>query len=54
MDRMDIEFLNGYLKSTLRMAKKISESKSLKEAKRIAKAMEKKAYAKLEETMQGL
>ena len=46
--------MNGYLKSTLRMAKRISESRTLEEAKRIARAMEKKAYAKLEETMQGL
>ena len=51
---MDLEFLNGYIKSTLRMSRKILEAKTLEEAKRIAKGMEERALQKLDESMKDL
>jgi hypothetical protein len=54
MNRLDLEFLNGYIKSTLRMSRKILEAKSLQEAKRIAREMEERALRKLDESMKGL
>lgn len=54
MDRLDVEFLNGYIKSTLRMARKIKAAKSLEEAKKTAEQMEERALTKLEESMKGL
>ena len=54
MNKFDLEFLNGYIKSTLTLAKKIQESKTLEEAKEIARRMESKAFEKLEETMGSL
>lgn len=54
MDRLDIEFLNGYIKSTLRMARMILAAETLREAKRIARTMEERALQKLDESMKGL
>jgi hypothetical protein len=54
MNKFDLEFINGYIKSTLRLTKKIQESKTLEEAKEIARKMEKKAFEKLEESMGSL
>lgn len=54
MNKFDLEFINGYIKSTLRLTRKIQESKTLEEAKEIAKRMEKKAFEKLEESMGSL
>jgi hypothetical protein len=54
MNRLDLEFLNGYIKSTLRMSRKILKAKSLQEAKRVAREMEERALQKLDESMKGL
>ena len=54
LNRFDMEFYNGYIKSTLRMARKVKNAKSLEEAKRIAQEMEDRALRKLEETMGDL
>ncbi len=54
MNKFDIEFLNGYIKSTLRMSRRILEARSLEEAKEIAKTMEEKALLKLDESLGDL
>jgi hypothetical protein len=54
MNKFDLEFYNGYIKSTLRLARKVKNAKSLVEAKRIAQEMEDRALRKLEETMEDL
>jgi hypothetical protein len=54
MNKFDIEFLNGYIKSSLRLARKIKGVKTLDEAKKIALEIEEKAMKKLEETMGNL
>ena len=54
MNKFDIEFLNGYIKSSLRLARKIKGVKTLDEAKKIALEIEEKAMKKLEETMGDL
>ena len=54
MNKFDLEFYNGYIKSTLRLARKVKNAKSLVEAKRIAQEMEDRALRKLEETMGDL
>ncbi len=54
MNKFDIEFLNGYIKSSLRLARKIKAVKTLDEAKKIALEIEEKAMKKLEETMEDL
>ena len=54
MNKFDLEFLNGYIKSTIRMSRKIRKATDLTEAKRIATDMEEKAIQKLEESMEGL
>jgi len=54
MNRLDMEFYNGYIKSTLRLARKVKGANSLEEAKRIAEEMEDRALRKLEETMGDL
>jgi hypothetical protein len=54
MNKFDLEFLNGYIKSTLRMSRKIQAARTLKEAKRTAREMEERALQKLDETMKGL
>lgn len=54
MNKFDIEFYNGYIKSTLTLARKVKKSKSLEEAKQIAEEMEERAIRKLEETLGDL
>lgn len=54
INRLDMEFYNGYIKSTLRLARRVKSAKTLKEAKRIAEEMEDRALKKLEETMGDL
>ena len=54
INRLDMEFYNGYIKSTLRLARRVKSAKTLKEAKRIAEEMEERALKKLEETMGDL
>ncbi len=54
MNRFDMEFYNGYIKSTLRLARKVKKAKTLEEAKQIAEEMEERAIKKLEETMGDL
>ena len=54
MNKFDLEFYNGYIKSTLRLARKVKNAKSIEEAKRIAEEMEDRALRKLEETMGDL
>lgn len=49
-----MEFYNGYIKSTLRLARKVKKAKTLEEAKQIAEEMEERAIKKLEETMGDL
>lgn len=46
--------MNGYIKSTLRMSRRILKAKDLREAKRIAREMEERALGKLDESMKGL
>lgn len=43
MNKFDLEFLNGYVKSTLRLARRIKKAKTLEEAQKIATEMEEKA-----------
>ncbi len=54
MNRFDVEFFNGYIKSTLRLARRVKSAKSIEEAKRIAEELEDRAMRKLEETMGDL
>ncbi len=54
MNKFDLEFYNGYIKSTLRLARKVKNAKSLEAARRIAEEMENKALKKFEETMGDL
>ena len=54
INRLDMEFYNGYIKSTLRLARRVKSAKTLEEAKRIAEEMEERALKKLEETMGDL
>ena len=54
MNKFDLEFMNGYIKTSLRLAGKINMAKTLDEAKRIALEIEEKAMKKLEETMGDL
>ena len=54
INRFDLEFYNGYIKSTLRLARRVKNAKTLEEAKRIAQEMEERALKKLEETMGDL
>jgi hypothetical protein len=54
INRFDLEFYNGYIKSTLRLARMVKNARSLEEAKRIAEEMEERALRKLEETMGDL
>ena len=49
MNKFDLEFMNGYIKTSLRLARKINMAKTLDEAKRIALEIEEKAMMKLEE-----
>ena len=51
MNKFDLEFMNGYIKTILRLARKIKRAKSLDEAVRIASEIEDKAMQKLEETL---
>ena len=50
MNKFDLEFMNGYIKTSLRLARKINMAKTLDEAKKI----EGKAMRKLEEIMGDL
>lgn len=54
MNKFDLEFLNGYIKSTLRLARRIKKAKTLEEAKNIAAEMEDRALQKMEETLGDL
>ena len=54
MNKFDLEFLNGYIKTSLRTARKIKNASTLEEAHQIAARMEEKALEKLEETMRDL
>lgn len=54
MNKFDLEFYNGYIKSTLRLARKVKNAKSLEAARRIAEEMEDKALKKFEEAMGDL
>ena len=54
MNKFDLEFMNGYIKTSLRLARKIKNAKSLDEARRIAIEIEERAMKKLEETMGDL
>ncbi len=54
MNKFDLEFLNGYIKSSLRLARKIKNAKSLEEARNFALQIEERAMQKLEETMGDL
>ena len=54
MNKFDLEFMNGYIKTSLRLARKIKRAKSLDEAVRIASEIEDKAMQKLEEIMGDL
>lgn len=54
MNRFDIEFYNGHIKSTLMLARKVKKATSLEEAKQIAEEMEERAIRKLEEIMEDL
>ena len=51
MNKFDLGFMNGYIKTSLRLARKIKRAKSMDEAVRIASEIEDKAMQKLEETM---
>ena len=44
--------MNGYIKTSLRLARKIKNVKSLDEARRIAMEIEERAIKKLKETME--
>ncbi len=54
MKENEINFLNGYIKTSLRLARKIRMAKTLDEVKEIASEIEEKAMKKLEETMGNL
>jgi hypothetical protein len=54
MNKFDLEFMNGYIKTSLRLARKIKNAKSLDEARRIAIEIEERAMKKLDETMGDL
>jgi len=54
MKENEISFLNGYIKTSLRLARKIRMAKTLDEVKEIATEIEEKAMKKLEETMGNL
>ena len=54
MNKFDLEFYNGYIKTTLRLARKVKRCTSIEEARRIAQEMEDRALSKLEETMGDL
>ena len=54
MNNFDLEFMNGYIKTSLRLARKIKRAKSLDEAIKIASEIEDKAMQKLDETMGDL
>jgi hypothetical protein len=54
MNKFDLEFMNWYIKTSLRLARKINMAKTLDEAKKIALEIEEKAMRKLEETMGDL
>lgn len=54
MNKFDLEFLNGYIKSTMRLARRIKKAKTLEEAKSIALEMEDRALQKMEETLGDL
>ncbi len=54
VNKFDLEFYNGYIKTTLRLARKVKRCTSIEEARRIAQEMEDKALKKLEETMGDL
>ena len=49
MNKFDLKFMNGYIKTGLGLARKIKRAKSLDEAVRIASEIEDKAMQKLEE-----
>ena len=49
MNKFDLEFMNGYIKTSLRLARKIKRAKSLDEAVSISSEIEDKAMQKLEE-----
>ena len=54
VNKFDLEFYNGYIKTTLRLARKVKRCTSIEVARRIAQEMEDKALKKLEETMGDL
>ena len=54
MNKFDLEFMNVYIKTSLRLTRKINMAKTLDEAKKIALEIEEKAMRKLEETMGDL
>ena len=54
MNKFDLEFLNGYIKTSLRMARRIKSASTLEEAHSIATRMEEKALEKLAESMGDL
>ena len=54
MNKFDLEFMNGYIKTSLSLARKIKRAKSLDEAIKIASDIEDKAMQKLDETMGDL
>lgn len=54
MDNFNLEFLVGYIKSTIRMSKKTLKTSDLNEAKRMADEMEERALQKLGESMAEL
>ena len=54
MNNFDLEFLDGYIKSTIRMSKKTLKTSDLNEAKRMANDMEERAIQKLGESMAEL
>jgi hypothetical protein len=54
MKENEISFLDGYIKTSLRLAGKMRKAKTLDEVKEIAAEIEEKAMKKLEETMGDL
>ena len=54
MNKFDLEFMNRYIESPLRFARKIKKAQSLEEANRIATEMEEQALEKLDKTIAGL
>ncbi len=50
-NKLDLEFMNGYIKTSLSLARKIKNAKSLNEARRIAIEIEERAIKKLEQTV---